>query len=160
MANPDVSASAQENPRREGIGGWLLLPLIQLIVGPFLIGFTWMHLLLHPALMPSFDFHGTSKDLIFALLGVALSLISVTKFVYGLFCLTRFLAKSHTTPRLMIGWYALIIAGAALVMTEVAVITLNIGSALMSDPAFLIVISGIMIAYFKTSVRVKNTFVK
>jgi hypothetical protein len=158
--NPEVQVSAQENPKLEGISGWLLLPLIQLIVGPFFIAFAWTHLLLHPALMPSFAFHGTSKDLIFGLLGAMIVLISLAKFFFGLFCLTRFLGKNHATPRMMIGWYALIIMGAALLMSQIAVITRNIGSVLTSDPIFLIVMSAILIVYFTTSVRVKNTFVK
>ena len=157
-----------ERAEPKGIGGWLLLPLVQLIATPLTSIFnivkefgvgkpplastpseTPVHVF--PTLMPAF----------FTCIG----------FAFGLYCLWQFLELRRRTPRLMIGWYVL---NVLTILATIVYLRLLPKDVVNADPlyraysannhdlftlAFVTVLNAILIAYFARSRRVQNTFV-
>ena len=172
MANAEAPVSTQENPRLEGIGGWLFLPLLQLVVGPLYACFEAAKAFRHAATIPDFTgpgFHETVRGIAFVLFALMIGFLTVALIVFGLFCLVKFLRKSHATPHLMIIWYGASIALTALVAIQMAIDPDLFEKTVAPDVGFGMelfrlaakgVVSGILISYFETSVRVKNTFVR
>jgi VanZ family protein len=150
----------------KGIGGWLILPLLGLILSPLRLIY-----MVYEDLWPIFSpdywedltsptsqlYHPLwSRVLIFEVAG------NVTIFLLGLAALVAFLKKSRKAPRLIIMWLllALIFAGADYYFRGYIP-----GAAEQYDTIFLSelwrtgITAAIWIPYFLISKRVKATFV-
>jgi hypothetical protein len=153
----------------EGIGGWLILPLIGLFGSIVLTLFNALPLVsewnqLGPVLGAYLDgtlapqYHGAA---LVTLIGAA----EVVVFVgYAIFCIVQFLQKKRQVPTLMTIFYVLLAGGAVLDYYAIAQIMGPLATeADRSEAAIEIfraaVICAIWIPYFQVSKRVKNTFV-
>ncbi len=141
----------------EGIGGWLILPAIGLLIAPFTAYLSCYELL---QILSEGDFEGA--EIIYP--GITLYvIIDLTVFllllIYQLVTLTAFFLKKPYTPTLMIINY--------LVGLFISISTNIWGTALMNSDPNLALISImpnfigtlIWVPYFLFSKRVKNTFV-
>ena len=150
----------------KGIGGWLWLPLLQLIGTPFLIVVSVLgRLKAHP---PAAAVRDMAGDPVFLVLAGIVIIDMLAQLLLGLFCLVLFLRKKQSLPRLMTIWYGLGIALSVLVPIQFAlnqdlfakVIDATATSGGEGFRATVnIAILGIFILYFDISERVKNTFV-
>lgn len=154
----------------KGIGGWLLLPLVQLIAAPIAAVFV---LIAHSR---GLNVHAIAIDQIplihepvVLVLTIAAALLLAAMFGLGLYCLVRFLQERREVPRLMTIWYELAIAMNVLAAVLYALYPEFYAKSI--DPAAgslvigirvttIVILNGILIAYFATSRRVKNTFVR
>ena len=154
-----------EDPR--GIGGWLIFPLLNLIVSPIVMVVSFFVDVLplfeaglwQIATTPSHP----AYDPIWAPLIVFEMSANVILLILVLVVLVKFLGKRRSTPRLMIIW----LLAATFVQIADAVLTRQIpavaASAEISDYRDLIrtvIFSVVWIPYFLVSRRVKNTFVE
>lgn len=165
-----------EIPKPKGIGGWLFLPLYLLIVSMMFLIYlavaTRFHYLVmaakirHMALAP--NFHEIGRSGAFMSFDWMPCLMMAT-FLFGLFCFVKFLRKSRATPRLMILWYNANIALNVLLAIQLAASPnlykkMIVPGADFGLPLLQLVVmsavSGILVLYFQTSIRVKNTFIK
>ncbi len=92
----------------EGIGGWLLLPLLHLILNIFYFASALWNGLSKPVApdtAQSIRANPVATDVSIAFL-VFVALITV----YAVYCLVRFFQKKENVPSLMIGFYGLLIA--------------------------------------------------
>jgi hypothetical protein len=132
-----------ESKGPEGIAGWLILPLIGLVLNPFLYGvYSYMFI--------TTFIEDQTKYLILAdgLQAFAISL-------FAFYCLVRFFQKKTQVPALVTFLYVVIIidAGLELVYTS--------GDyQVRKDFISVLIVSSIWIIYFARSKRVKNTFVR
>ena len=153
-------APADPNREPEGIRGWLLLPLLQLLVDPISsLLYVATQMLHHKPLPPG---HAISADLTLAGLVLIVALIAL-----GLYCLVRFLKKDRRLPALMIGWYGVAILGQIDILAMAFVDHTAFAAAAGGKPVPVIVravitmiLSGVLIAYFRRSRRVRNTFTR
>lgn len=151
----------------QGIGGWLLLPLLGLIVSPFRLGWslmndlapvftgdTWAALTVpgaqayHPLWAPYLVFE------MLANLGVML---------FGLYALWSFLRKSRRTPRLMVTWFALLVVVQLVdhfVGQMIPAVANQTGQGQTQEVGRSIFAAILWIPYFLKSQRVANTFVR
>ena len=167
MAQTDPWDESAEPKELKGIGGWLWLPLIQLVWTLIMIVVSTMgRLKAHP---PATAFHDMAGHPIFLMLAAIVIIVMLAQLLLGLFCLVRFLQKREELPRLMTVWYGIGIALSVLVPIQFAldqdlfakVIDVTATSGGEGFRAtFNIAISGIFILYFDISQRVKNTFVR
>jgi hypothetical protein len=156
-----------------GIGGWLILPIIHLVLNAGLILFYLAkgfakgfanglaegapQAATAPA--PPVEF---SPGVDFAM---ALSLFSLLIVAYAVFCLIQFFRKKKSVPRLMIVFYILllVLVGASYYLVtqfpELPHSPKMVGEATMGIVRTVIAVA-IWIPYFLVSVRVKNTFVR
>lgn len=129
-------AKRKKTPRLEGLGGWLILPIIGLFVTiPILL-----YDLLSANATYEFNFY----------MGV-LSLIDIIFIGWAITALILIFNKKKSVPKVMISLYIanIIVQGAV--------------SFLINEYTYLIralIIGAIWISYFVKSERVKNTFVK
>jgi Protein of unknown function (DUF2569) len=152
----------------KGIGGWLLLPALGLIITPFRVGFQFYRDLL-PALAPetwnaltissSAAYHPLWGPLIiFEVIG------NLTLFIYAILLLWFFFNKSQRVPKLYIIW--LVLVAAIQIIDFLLANQIPAVASQPSDPesvkevARSIVAAAIWIPYFLKSKRVKNTFIK
>ena len=164
--NPDYgiwrALWARADPNREptGIGGWLLLPLLQLIAVPIssllLIATQVLH---HKPLPPG--------HAMFAGLGIAEVVLMLAVVGLGIYCLVRFFKKDRRLPALMIIWCAITILGQidilAMAFVDHAAFAIAVGPKLapaIGRAVITVIVSGVLIAYFRRSRRVRNTFVR
>jgi heme/copper-type cytochrome/quinol oxidase subunit 4 len=154
----------EQNVPAEGIGGWLLLPLLMLIGMPLYIG--WLTMTRLNAHTPMADLHGMAGHPVFiALTGFILAAVAV-KLMLGLYCLVQLLRKKESVPRLARMWFGLAIALCVLVPVLYAldrelystVIDPDVAPS-VRDAALNIFWNGLWLLYFELSKRVKNTFV-
>ncbi|EKT57199.1 DUF2569 domain-containing protein [Providencia burhodogranariea] len=157
-----VASNYQPAPKLEGLGGWLILPMLGLIISVFYLPFSfWMT---YPDIFEYWDeltdpvssaFIPLFKELIyFEVLGNVI--------LYGtlLFLCYLFFTKKRLTVRVSIFFYlfslTLIIAD---VILAKQLLTLPVESTDIRDILRGVVACIIWIPYFLKSVRVKNTFV-
>jgi hypothetical protein len=167
MAQVDPWDETVERPPPKGIGGWLWLPLLQLIATPIMLVLSALgRLKAHP---PAADIHAMAGHPLFLMLAGIIALVMLAQFLLGLFCLVQFLRKKEALPRLMTIWYGVGIALSVLVPIQFA-LSPELFSTVVDATAtpgqaglratMNIVIFGIFILYFGISERVKNTFVR
>jgi hypothetical protein len=161
-AQPSATA---EGPK--GLGGWLVLPAIGLVVTPFWIlvtfvrdllpvfdGDTWSLLttpgsaVYHPALGPLLIFEVVAN---------------IFLIVFTIYVIYLFFTKSRKLPKMMIAW--LLISGAIVAIDTFAGLLIPIVAADADASYYKELIRGIIaiaiwVPYFNMSKRVKNTFVE
>jgi len=159
-----------ESPKKEpnGIGGWLIVPALGLIITPFRIGLQF-YLDLLPPLTPerwsavthpdSADYHPLWGPLI------AFEVIAAAAFfIFTLWLLWLFFTKSKRVPRLVIIWLALLpaiqVAGYLLAAQIPAITAQPFGPEEAKEIVLSIINAVIWIPYFIRSRRVKNTFIE
>jgi len=157
----------QEASGTEGLGGWLILPLLGLILQPFILG-----MLLYDTYLPIFTegyweiltspeseaYHQLWGPLIiFELVG------NIGFMLFALVLLVFFFRKDYRVP----GWIILYLASNAIFVTAdffladlIPAVAANPDPAATKEMVQTIIGAAIWIPYFKKSERVKNTFVK
>lgn len=155
-------AEVSNDAELKGIGGWLILPLVGLIVGP--IFFVWM---LVTSAFPHLVERSPGRSM--AALTATLVVVALPYLVFQLWCLVRFLQERRNVPQLMTGLFGLNIALVVLsftiaqnAVTTAAPFPTESLFWVSNHPFFLalrIASNLAWIAYFHNSIRVKNTFV-
>ena len=163
----DPWADTDEPRELKGIGGWLWLPLLQLVWTLIMIVVSTIgRLKAHP---PAAVIHDTAGHPIFLMLAVVAAAVMLAQLLLGLFCLVRFLQKREELPRLMTIWYGIGIALGVLVPIQfaldqdlfaTAIDVTATSTGLGFSSTINIAIFGLFIVYFEVSKRVKNTFVR
>ena len=142
----------------KGIGGWLILPLIGLILS--VVRLIWELVQSYNGVLTSEGWAALTGHhplwgpaIVFEVACNALLL------VYTVLVLTFFLRKSRRTPALMVAW---LIARAGVALGSAIFMTLIESSGAFRIgvlmPQFLV--AGLWVVYFRSSDRVKNTFVR
>ena len=150
-----------------GIGGWLLLPLLGLVVTPLRLGWSMVS-----DLLPVFteghwgvvtDPGSAAYHPLFGPYIVFEVVANVGYLALGLAALWFFLRKSARTPRLMIAWY---LYGLAAIIIDHLLGQAIPAVASQTEPSQTkemmrgVVGVAIWVPYFLKSVRVQNTFVR
>jgi hypothetical protein len=155
-----MTDAAQTEPKKlEGIGGWLVLPPLHLAID-FLL-FAWLFgiaIARHTVPLTGGDTAGLQDAIILFYFNGVVSL-------YAVYCLMRLLQKKKDAPALMTGFYLLTIAQALAdaVLLQMYPSLQTAPNAVLQDWLTVVravVIAAIFIAYFRRSVRVRNTFVR
>lgn len=139
---------AKDNPQpagSAGISGFLLLPLYMLTAwsgGVYAIAKAIPYL-------PQMLFEAMGHNWITPLR----VLVAVALVGYSIYCLVQFVQKKRAAPKLLVGFFGLLIAISA-------VVAIFNPLHLFFFTGVLAAVSTVMIAYFLTSSRVKNTFVR
>ena len=166
MTQTDPWDDSAEPKELKGIGGWLWLPLLQLIWTLVMIVVSTVGRL--KAYPPATALHNMAGHPIFLALAGIVIVVMLAQLLLGLFCLVRLLQKRFELPRLMTIWYGIGIALCVLVPIQFALDQDLFAKAIdatatSSGEGFMatlnIAIFGILIVYFDVSKRVKNTFV-
>ena len=160
--SPTAPVTSAEPPGPKGIGGWLILPLIGLCVTPINTARDLLQLtevMRDPELWAALTTPGqpTYRPLWKALF-LTQFIGSVLLLVFTLVVLVYFLRKSRQTPRLMVAWLlsrSVFIVLLAVLSSQVSGDTQTPGTAMLSAMIVLL-----WVVYFKSSERVKNTFVR
>ncbi len=168
MAQYEIDPWDDTIPRElKGIGGWLLLPLLQLVATPLLIIASLSgRLKAHP---PAAAFHAMAGHPLFLALTSVVFVLMLAQLLFGLFCLVQLFRKKAKLPRLMTIWYGLGIAASIFAAIQFALdpdmfgkvvdATATSGGLKLST-TLLLLWNGFFIVYFDVSKRVKNTFVR
>jgi hypothetical protein len=157
----------QVNAQAEaGIGGWLILPLLALLLAPVKISYS-----LVTGLWPVFSgghwaiVTNPASSAYHPLFGPLLIFEvcpNLTAIVLGLTTLWFFLRKSRLAPRLVIGWYVFMLA---MQIADYYLADLIPALAAQPDPAasremiMVAIGTAIWVPYFLNSQRVKATFI-
>jgi len=152
-----------------GIGGWLILPIVHLVVNA---GFIVFYLAQGFAKgfaerVPEVKGAPAAATVLSPglELAMAIGLLSLVIVLYAVFCLVQFFRKKKSVPRLMIVFYLLLLllAGATyyliLGFPELRQSPEDVWNATMALVRTVVAVA-IWIPYFLLSVRVKNTFVR
>jgi len=151
---PDKTAP-KVAPELKGIGGWLLLPPLHLLLD--MGRFVWLTVSAWSAHAAALAMSGMQAAVgLFALNGLVA--------LYALVCLVRLFEKKSYVPTMMTAFYLLIIAKA---VADLAVLLIYPDLSQEPDAVYQdsmgvvqsLVPGAIWIAYFHKSERVKNTFV-
>lgn len=165
MSVVDQHNQSEKRDEVSGIGGWLLLPILHLLLDVFWFGYLiYQALALGVSTVPAGSTPG-SPDISSsgAMASVAFVVFDFFVLIYALYCLVRFFQKKEQVPALMIGFYVLIILKAFINAALLDTFP-ELGSGQDEYDAWRAVIQSIIagaiwISYFRTSVRVQNTFV-
>jgi hypothetical protein len=151
-----------------GIGGWLLLPALGLMVTPLVMSFGFYKDLL-PALRPDVwnavtDPRSATYNSWLGPLIVYEVLMNLALFTFTLWLLWNFFTKSRRTPKLFVIWLAAS-AGTRILdhLLSSQILTVDdkpFDPADVRDLVRSIVGAAIWIPYFLRSERVKNTFIE
>jgi hypothetical protein len=151
-----------------GIGGWLILPIVHLVVNAGMILYEFISEFMkgYSEVAHSAGTGSKTDGLTLGLeCSIAFALYSLFIVFYALYCLARFLEKKRSVPRLMITFYVmlLIMVGTNCFLLvqfpELNQSPTDLGNAIMGIVRVVIAVA-IWIPYFVVSVRVKNTFVR
>lgn len=163
----EAEATPGQTEAPSGIGGWLLLVLLGLIVSPLRTGFflfeTYWPLYRdgawHELLDPRSEFHDPEIALLlgFEIVGNACAIMVALATLY-LFC-----RKSRLTPRFAIAWFGGLLAfnlADYVLVGRVPLLAAGRDSfQAVKDLALSAIRAGIWIPYFMTSKRVRATFI-
>jgi len=155
------SAPTRIDSELEGIGGWLILPIIHLLI--FIASVGWGFYVGVSEASPQVN---TPSDSDLTSPVLALGILSVVGFIYAIVCLVRLLQRKANIPALMVCFYVLNVAIAAL--TVYAKLPddkrFDFLDPTAASPAMSLVrttiFATIWITYFLRSERVRNTFVR
>lgn len=150
----------------KGIGGWLIVPLLGLIVSPIRIIFQTTTNLL-PLLNTSTwsALTNPSSSAYHSLLGplIIFELVAnATLVIFGFWVFAAFVTKSSVTPRLYIVWLSAFVAvqvADLAVGSQIPVVAAQLDHRSLGDLFRAVVGASIWIPYFLRSKRVANTFV-
>ncbi|MBM3621629.1 MAG: DUF2569 domain-containing protein [Alphaproteobacteria bacterium] len=156
------SDGAQDGPR--GLGGWLILPAIGLVLSPLRMGFQFF-----TDLWPVFDSEiwrqlndasrpGHRPMLPTLIMGETVA--NVVMFAFTLVLIWFFFRKSRYAPRLFIVWLALLLVVQVVDTALISSLGIRVDGESMRDVVRSLVAAAIWIPYFLVSKRVKNTFVE
>jgi hypothetical protein len=155
-----------------GIGGWLVLPLIHLMLSAMRIsldiGYAFAEVINEIAADGEFDWEQVTYAFQFLhdgeRIALGFTLFCVGIVVYSAFCVVQFFRKKRQVPNLMIGFYLLL--GAMMVTNYIILANFpelwtreDLREALKGLLRVAVAMS-IWIPYFIVSKRVKNTFVR
>jgi hypothetical protein len=151
-----------------GIGGWLILPALGLIITPFRMGFQFYHDLLPVLASETWNALTDSGSAAYHPLWGPVLIFEVVAnlalFAYTLWLLWLFFNKSKRVPRLFIIWLALLavtqIIDLLLTNQIPAVASQPTDPESIKDVARSIIGAAIWIPYFMKSRRVDNTFIE
>ena len=148
------AASEQEIFRQEinGIGGWLIFPMIGLFLGPL---FAFVGLLGDLSLIGSYFVW--MPHLLFDILS------NLMYIIFPIILLVLMFRKSRKFPKAIIFFYILGIIlslGEALLVSAMSVVVAHDFKVAKTNAILILITSLIWISYFMKSIRVKNTFVK
>jgi hypothetical protein len=168
MAHADSPDDADEQHRLTGIGGWLILPIIGLVLTIIL---TVINLL--AAMTPEsiqgykafFDGSLPAAGHPYIYVGLGSGLLGVALLGFAAACLIRMFQQKRDLPRLMVFYYAflLVVGGyelaAVLALPELRQSNEELSAAIkgFAQP---VIAAAIWIPYFRVSKRVKYTFVR
>lgn len=152
----------QDGPR--GIGGWLILPTIGLVLSPLRMGFQFF-----TDLLPVFasdtwrqlnDASRAGHQPMLPTLIVAELVANVAMFAFTLVLIWLFFRKSRRTPRLFVIWLILLLVVQVVDTTLISSLGLPIDKDSVRDIVRSLVATAIWVPYFLVSKRVRNTFVE
>lgn len=154
--------SVGDGPR--GLGGWLILPMIGLVLSPLRMGYQFITDLL-PVFDPAVWTRLTDATLpgyrpMLAPLIIFESVANVAMFAFTLAVMWFFFRRSRRTPRLFVIWLVLLALTQIVDSALVSSAGLPIDNASMRDIIRSVAAAAIWIPYFLVSKRVKNTFVE
>ncbi len=154
--------NVEEGPK--GFGGWLILPLIGLVLSPLRMAIQFF-----TDVLPVFDaevWHRLSdaaspeyQPMLVPLI-VFESVANVAMLVFTLVLMWFFFHKSRRTPRLYVIWQALLALTQVVDTMLASSAGLPVDMTSMRDVIRAVVTAAIWIPYFLVSKRVKNTFVE
>lgn len=160
--DPPAWQADRDSP--EGLGGWLVLVAIGLVISPFIIG----HGLFDLAGAMSADtwaalttFGGASYHALWAPLLLVELVANLGQLVFAILMLVLFFQRRTCFPKLMIGFYiaAAVLQGADLMMSSLLP-TIQVTAKDYASLARVVISSIIWSAYLLRSQRVKATFVR
>lgn len=165
MSETAPAAATIDGPK--GIGGWLVLPAIGLVVTPFWIVITFVR-----DLLPVFDGETwamltTPGSAVYhpALAPLLIFELAANLFLLGFTCylLYLFFNKSRNLPPLMIAW--LLVSGVIVAVDtfwglQIPIVAADAGTSYYKDLIRAVIAIAIWVPYFTVSKRVKNTFVE
>ncbi len=146
----------------KGLGGWLILPGLGLILSPLVLGFAIYQIImlfLNDAAWSAITTVGSPQYIPnIAPLVIAEFLVNIAFFFFSLVLLYLFFKESRLIPKLMIIFYAL---SAVFVVLDLLVGSMVVNSHVDVDIGSIraILTALIWIPYFMMSKRVKQTFV-
>lgn len=152
----------QDGP--SGLGGWLILPAIGLVLTPFRMGFQFF-----TDLRPVFDadvwrqLNDASRaghQPMLPTVIIAEMVANVAVFAFTLVLIWFFFRKSRRAPRLFIIWLILLAVVQVVDTALISSLGLRVDGESMRDVVRSLVAAAIWIPYFLVSKRVKNTFVE
>lgn len=160
----DVAAPPALQPR--GIGGWLILPALALIITPIRMGFEFVRDFLPVLDSDAWALLATPGSALYhplwAPLVVFELIANVVMFSFTLWLLVLFFRESKRVPVLYILWLLLLAAVQVidqLLVQQMPFLASQLNEDALVDIARALVGAAIWIPYFLKSVRVKNTFV-
>lgn len=152
------------NPQPSGIGGWLILPCIGLLLSPLRIAKTAYDTYSPIMKMETLELLANTQlpshnPRLLPVLGAEL-LINIAFILFTLAIIPQFFRKHAGVPKLMVIWYSISVAAQFLDMIFIMYTDTKTGldTQLTKDAIKATVIAAIWIPYFMRSVRVKNTF--
>jgi hypothetical protein len=152
----------QDGPK--GLGGWLILPMLGLVLSPLRMGIqfftdlapvfnaeTWRQL--NDASLPG------HQPMLPTLIVIEM-IVNVAMFAFTLALVWFFFRKSRQTPRLYIIWLVLLVVIQVVDTALVSSLGLPVDKDSMRDLIRSVITAGVWIPYFLVSKRVKNTFIE
>lgn len=149
-----------------GIGGWLILPALALIITPIRMGFEFVRDFLPVLDSDAWALLATPASSLYHPLWAPLVVFELTAnvvmFSFTLWLLVLFFRESKRVPMLYILWLSLLAAVQVidqLLVQQMPFLASQLNEDASVDIARALVGAAIWIPYFLKSVRVKNTFV-
>jgi hypothetical protein len=159
-----MSQTETANDGPKGLGGWLILPIVGLVLSPIRMVYQFVTDLL-PVIDPVVWARLTDatrpghQPMLAPLIGFEV-VANIAMFAFTLVLMWFFFHKSRRTPRLYIIWLALL----AVVQIGDSALASSAGLPMdyesVRDVARSVITAAIWIPYFLVSKRVKNTFVE
>lgn len=152
----------QDGPK--GLGGWLILPMIGLVLSPVRMAIQFF-----TDLMPAFksdvwhrinDTSLPGHQPMLPTLIVVETAVNAVMFAFTLALIWYFFRKSRLAPRLYIAWLVLLVVIQVVDTAMVSSVGMPIDKESARDLIRSVITAGIWIPYFLVSKRVKNTFVE
>ena len=139
-------------PKPLGIGGWLILPALGLLVGPILIALS---------LIVFFDDMAIASEIGYGPAHASNIIVEATLLGLMIYAATRFFGKKRNAPAVMIALYAFnVLALILLLIIETLTGAEHYAEASIQGLYRSVPAAIVWISYFQVSERVKATFVR